>query len=519
LKRIIVQKDSYYDSVFLMLINRDVKEVEGVRDAVVSMGTQVNLELLSDMGLTNEEVDAATPNDLIIAVDAENEEAADSAVETARSLLKKKSSGAGGSAYQPTSLAAATEVMPDANLAVISVPGSFAAREARKALNAGLHVMLFSDNVPLEREVELKRLGQERGLLVMGPDCGTAIINGIPLCFANVVRRGNIGIIGASGTGLQEVTVQIDKLGGGVSQAVGTGGRDLKTEEVGGTTMLMALDGLIADADTEVIVVISKPPAESVAKKVISRLEKSGKPSVVHFIGLAGEKDRGDLHFASNLEETAGKSVALAQKGAFTPQGASDHDGQLNKIAARETERMAASQRYVRGLFTGGTLADEALIALHHRPGHIYSNNQTDKAFLLPDPHQSQGHTVVDLGDDVFTVGRPHPMIDPSIRNERIEAESQDPEVAVLLFDVVLGYAAHEDPAGMVVEAIEAAKQSAEARGGYLSAVCSVTGTARDPQGLEAQRRKLEQAGCVVMDSNYQAVEVTQRILEKVAQS
>lgn len=518
MKRIIVRKDSYYDSVFLMLINRDVKQLEGVNDAVVSMGTEVNRELLGDMGLSNEEVEAATPNDLIIAVDAQNEEAADKAVETARGLLNKKSSASGGRTYQPTSIDAATEVIPEANLAVISVPGAFAAREARKALNAGLHVMLFSDNVPLAQEVELKRIAKEKGLLVMGPDCGTAIINGVPLCFANVVSRGSIGVIGASGTGLQEVTVQIDKLGGGVSQAVGTGGRDLKTAEVGGTTMLMALEALVEDDKTEVIVVISKPPAESVAKQVIAALETSGKPSVVHFIGLSGEKDRGDLHFAANLEKAAGKAVALARREAYRPRSAAEVNQEIDAIVSRETQGMAASQKYVRGLFTGGTLADEAVIALHERPGKIYSNNQTDKSYLLPDPHHSQGHTVVDLGDDIFTVGRPHPMIDPSIRNERLEREVEDPEVAVLLFDVVLGYAAHEDPAGVIAHAVMAAKRRFAERGGYLAAVCSVTGTERDPQGLAAQRRKLEEAGCIVMDSNYQAVVVTQRILEKVAE-
>ena len=228
MKKILVQKDSYYDSVFLMLINKEVKQFEGVKDAVVSMGTEVNVELLKDMGLTNEEVENATANDLIIAVEAESEEVAEKAIEAAKELLnKKKSESAESDEYRPVSLDKAVEMLPDANLVVISVPGAFAAREVKKALNKNLHVMLFSDNVSLEDEIELKKLAEEKGLLMMGPDCGTAIINGKPLCFANVVKKGDIGLVAASGTGLQEVTCSIEKFGGGITQGIGTGGRDL----------------------------------------------------------------------------------------------------------------------------------------------------------------------------------------------------------------------------------------------------------------------------------------------------
>ncbi|NBC29746.1 MAG: FdrA family protein, partial [Spirochaetes bacterium] len=313
MKRIVVHKDSYYDSVFLMSINQDVKGVEGISEAVVAMGTEMNRDLLKDMGLSNEEVASSTPNDLIIAVEGKSEDAVIEAEEVAKKLLSKKSTPGEAEEYRPTSIEAARSVLPEANLSIISLPGEYAAREVRKSLMNGMHVMLFSDNVPLEQEIELKNLAKERGLLMMGPDCGTAIINGKPLCFANVVRQGNIGLVGASGTGLQEATCSIHKSGAGVSQAIGTGGRDLKNEKVGGTMMLMGIEALKNDDATKVIGVISKPPAESVAEKVISALKDTGKPCVVHFIGLEAREPEGNVHFAANLEECAGMTVALSR--------------------------------------------------------------------------------------------------------------------------------------------------------------------------------------------------------------
>src|SRR5580704_9603583 len=97
--------------------------------------------------------------------------------------------------------------------------------------------MIFSDNVPIAEEASLKHEARERGLMVMGPDCGTAIIGGVPLAFANAVPRGDIGIIGASGTGIQEVSTLIARAGRGVRHAIGTGGRDMHAE-VGGLTTL-----------------------------------------------------------------------------------------------------------------------------------------------------------------------------------------------------------------------------------------------------------------------------------------
>lgn len=532
MKKAIVKKDSYFDSVFLMLLSKELKERPGVRDATVAMGTPMNLELLGGEGYGRSELAGAGANDLVVAIECGSEAEMAEAVRSAEELLSRKAaprSGAGGAPAAPRSLSGALDQLPGANVAVISLPGAYAAREARKALDAGLHVMLFSDNVSLDDEISLKTYARSKGLLVMGPDCGTAIVNGVPLCFANVVRRGSVGVAAASGTGLQEVTCLLDRFGAGVSQAIGTGGRDLKNEKVGGLTMLTAIEGLAADPATKVLVVVSKPPARSVADKVIAALKDSGKPAVVHFIGLDGGggssgAGNGKLLFAENLEAAARMAAALAS-GATGDEAAARAkrvfdlgDAEIADLVARETSRMASSQKFIRGYFTGGTLADEAWLLLHKLTGAVYSNNQTDPAFVPPDPKKSIGHTVVDLGDDVFTVGRPHPMIDPSTRTERIDAERGDGQIAVMLLDVVLGYGSCADPAGALVPSVAAAKEAAAKRGGYLAAVASVTGTAGDYQGLELQKAKLEAAGIVVMPSNYQASVLAVKIMEKVGQ-
>lgn len=518
MKRIIVRKDSYYDSVFLMLISSDIKQMAGVTEAVVAMGTEMNLDLLSDMGLSGGELADATPNDLIIAVEAADKTTIEAAEGAVDGLLKKKASTSGGESYRPGSTAAAIEAAPDANLVIISLPGSYAAREARKALAAGKHVMMFSDNVSLEEEIELKSIARERGLLMMGPDCGTAIINGKPLCFANVVPRGPIGIVSASGTGLQEVSSLVARAGSGVSQAIGTGGRDLKSEKVGGSTTLAAIEALAADPETGVIAVISKPPAPAVAAKVLAALKDAGKPAVVHLIGHVheGAAVDGTLHFATNLEEVAGLAVALATDTSHKAAEFDASDAEIDAIIERETNSISSAQKYLRGYFTGGTLTDEAVFVLNETLGGIHSFDPADPAFKLADPHRSEKHTIVDLGEDVFTVGRPHPMIDPSIRTERMEKEAGDGSIAVVLLDCVIGYGSHPDPAGALVPAIGTMKEAAEKRGGYLAVIASVTGTDGDVQNLSAQRTALERAGVVVMPSNYQAAALARRMMARL---
>ena len=518
MRKTVVRKNSYYDSVFLMLISSRVKKLAGIVNVAVLMGTEMNVKLLQEMGFGGSPVDRATPNDLIIAVEAADEKSAAGAVEFAEKVMKEKESPTGETwQYRPGSLHAALQALPGANLVMISLPGVFAAREARRALENNLHVMLFSDHVSLQDEIELKQLAWGKGLLMMGPDCGTAIINGKPLCFANVVRRGNIGLVGASGSGIQEVCCNIDRLGGGISQAIGTGGRDLQSPEVGGIMTLMGIKALKNDSQTRVIVVLSKPPARDVAERVISTLREAGKPCVVHFVGLEGSGQEGNLWFAGNLEETSARALALAKGEEYKPRLFSISHSEVQEIVQKETSKMGKNQKYLRGLFVGGTLADEAMILFEKEGIQIFSNHQTRADLCLKDPRVSKRHTIVDLGDDAFTVGRPHPMIDPSIREERILKEMEDPEVAVLLLDMVLGYGAHADPAGAISESLLRAKEKAGKKGGHLAIVASVTGTAGDFQNLGEQRTKLERSGCLVMDSNAQASRLSLEIIRKVA--
>ena len=527
MKLIHVRKDTYVDSVFLMLLSKELKERSDIVDATVTMGTPMNLDLLKEQGYSLESLKNVTPADLIIALDCASEKTIDEALLAVDQMLSgKKKSGSistGGSGLpHAKTLDSALEALPDANLAIISVPGMYAAREVRKALAKELHVMLFSDHVSLEDEISLKKLAREKGLLVMGPDCGTAIIDGKPVCFANVVNRGPVGVVAAAGTGLQEVSCLIDRFGSGVSQGIGTGGRDLKNAQVGGTTMLMGIEALGSDPETKALLIISKPPAPEVAGKVVRALEKTGKPAVVHFIGLKTPMAAGPaIHFANNLEEASRWAVALAKGEEIDVQSLRNWPFDLSKaeidsLVEQETRRMSKTQKYIRGYYTGGTLTDEAWILLHELTGAVYSNNQTDPAFVLPNPRKSIGHTIIDLGDDVFTVGRPHPMIDPSTRTERIDAERDDQEIAVVLVDCVLGYGSHADPAGAMVPSIIKAKEAAEKRGGYLSVIGSVTGTPGDFQGFAAQVATLRSAGVIVMPSNYQASLLALKIMEKV---
>jgi len=516
-KKILVRENAYYDSVILMLAAKALKQRPGINEAVVAMGTEVNLGLLKEIGLLSGEVESAKPNDLVIAIEAETEEAAEEACRIAEEILKKKDHGGGEEGYCPVSLDGALKMFPEANLVVISVPGPYAGREARRALNKGLHVMIFSDHVPVEEEVELKEMALERGLLLMGPDCGTAILNGKPLCFANVVRRGHIGLVAASGSGLQEVCCCIDRMGGGISQAIGTGGRDLQERRVRGRMMLMGIEALKQDPETQVIVVLSKPPSEEVAATVLSKLKDAGKPCVVHFPGRKPSGTRGSVRFSGNMEEAAAMAVAFSKGEEYREGCGTLSEAEIARRVEAEVNPMASEQKYLRGLFAGGTLATEAVALFEQEGFRILSNVRKEPGIALQSPHRSERHAIVDMGDDVFTLGRPHPMIDPSLREERIAKEAADPETALLLLDVVLGYGAHEDPCGPLGESIGKAKAQVAGRGGYLSVIASITGTEKDFQNMAEQKKKLEAAGCLVMPSNYQAALTALHVMRKVS--
>lgn len=499
----------YRDSVSLMLLSSALGKLPGVEQVSVIMASPANLGLLRDAGLLKEKLEAG-PNDLLVAVQAKGAAALAGAIAEAERMLREEPrapSGNGAPApLVPRSIEMALGGQPATNLALISTPGDYAAAEAMKALRLGLNVMLFSDNVSVADEVALKTLARERGLLVMGPDCGTAIINGVPLAFANVVRRGVIGCVGASGTGLQQVTCLVDRLGQGISQAIGTGGHDLHAS-VGGITMLAGIEALGRDPQTKVIVLISKPPSPEVAKRVLAAASRVGKPVVVNFVGADPQSIAGrNLHAVKTLEDAAGAAVALAKGRKPAARRAS------GKAAAF---RLARGQQYVRGLYSGGTFCYEASLLLGEALGGVRSNAPVHACDAIEDPWRSRGHTVIDLGDDVFTRGRPHPMIDHRLRNERILKESADPEVAVILLDVVLGYGAHADPAAQMVPVIEAARARAAKKKRRVAFVGFVCGTPADPQGLARQEDALLKAGMLLAPSNAAAVRLAAAIAGK----
>jgi FdrA protein len=433
-EHVIVRRGAYYDSVTLMLVSRAASG-DG-RDVAVGMATPLNLALLADRGFAVE--DGLGPNDLVIAVRVGDEDAIEAAVAAVdRELAAKAPSSAPAERPAARSLAAAARRDPDLSVAFLSIPGEHVAHEAAAALEAGLHVFCFSDGVSLAVEAALKRRALERDLLFMGADCGTAILDGVGLGFANAVERGPVGIVGASGTGIQEVCCLLDAAGLGVSHAIGVGGRDLRAD-VGGLMLRRGLELLAADEDTEAIVAISKPPDPTVAAAIEEAAAAAGKPVVLGF----------DL----TLEAAAAR--AAEHVGAALP-------------AFPERLRRAPVRGDVRGLYSGGTLCGEAARIVGHG-------------------------TFTDFGDDEYTRGRAHPMIDPSLRLEHLAAAAEP----VVLLDVVLGYGAHSDPAGELAPVI------AELDRHVIVALC---GAAADPQGLEDQRAKLEEAGAVVTRSNAHA--------------
>jgi FdrA protein len=479
----LVLANTYRDSVELMRLAAELEARPGVRRAGLMMGTTANRAVLQEAGLLGPEAEAAGagPNDLIVAVSGEPS-ALQSALQAASDLLSGGTPRAGGDAHRdeppPRTIAEALSQTPDAALVMISTPGAYASAETAKALRRGLDVFLFSDNVPLEDEVALKALARRKGRLLMGPDCGTAIIDGIPIGFANAVRRGRIGIAGASGTGLQQVTVLIDRAGEGVSQAIGVGGRDLDAR-VGGAMMLSAIERLAADAATEVLVLLSKPPAPEVAQRVLAAATSTGKPVVVNFLGERSFQRVAGLVRVVTLEDAAAWAVALA-RGQDGPDESVMSPALLAE-AAQSAARLRSDQTRVEGLYSGGTLCKEASLLLDQ----------------IGVPHR-----LLDLGDDEFTVGRPHPMIDMRLRGEYIVRAAQDPSVGVLLLDVVLGYGSHSDPATELVAAVQAARRSA---GRGLAVIASVCGTAADPQGMDRQIDALRNAGVIVAPTNAQA--------------
>jgi FdrA protein len=482
--RVRLLKDAYVDSVLQMAATRAMREVEGVEWATAAMATPANVAVMEGEGF---DLAGAGANDCVLAARAGDDEAADAALAAGDAALGggagQKAATPGATARAPGSLEEAVAQLPGANLAIVSVPGDYAALEAHKALTAGLHVLLFSDNVPVEEEIELKERGSALGRLVMGPGAGTAVLGGCGLGFANAVRRGRVGVVAAAGTGAQEVMCLLDRWGSGVSAVIGVGGRDL-SEAVGGRMARVAVSALRQDPGTDVILLVSKPPSPEVARAVMA--EAGDKPLAAALIGLTEFIPvPSTVRLATTLEE--GVLLTLELAGKERPDlGA----GGLAEAVAAACGTLPEERRLVRGLYSGGTLCYEALVLLSGVLGPVHSNTPLRKGWDVPAPPGS--HVCLDLGEEEYTKGRPHPMIDPSIRLEYLAEEGRDPATAVVLLDVVIGYGANPDPAGAL------APVCAEVRAAGAQIVAYVLGTEADPQGLAAQQATLAEAGCLI---------------------
>ena len=518
----LIKKGEYYDSVSLMQVARKLRELPGIVDSAVVMGSGENKAILESAGLLINQFQSANDNDLLIAIAVKDTNSADKAIAEIDSLLKslKTIDENSASNIKPRTIAEAQKIIPDSNLALISIAGKYAGDEAMKALKNGLHVMMFSDNVPLEKEIELKKYAASKGLLMMGPDCGTAIINGVPLGFANAVKRGQIGIVAASGTGLQEASCIIANESEGISQAIGTGGRDI-SEPVGGIMFIEAIKALADDSDTKVLLLISKPPHPKVLSKIGTTLKNIAKPVVAVFLGADIEQlNSHDIIATPSLEQGALAAVALTRNGNLSDinKHIADRDSDLIKIAKSETSKFNHQQKYMRGLFSGGTFCYEAQVLLSEIITGVYSNAPWGDNHQLKSALLSEKHTLIDLGADEFTVGRLHPMIDYSLRNKRIIQEANDPETAVILLDLVLGYGVIENPLDEIVPAIKETQTIAKDNSRHLPIICSVTGTDSDPQNRKAIIQGLKDIDVMVMESNAATCKLAGFIIKELAQ-
>jgi len=482
-RRQLIRAGAYLDSVVLLELQRRLSAEPGVLRVAAVMATPANQEVLAEASLGNDETSAARPDDLVVVVEAVDDAGAAAALSRVDELLTQRRQVAATDA-RPRSLESALRLLPSAHWVLVSVPGAYAAEVAWSALGAGRHVFLFSDHVPLAEEVALKRAARQRGLLVLGPDCGTAVIAGTGLGFANRVKLGPVGIVAASGTGCQQLLALLDHAGVGVSNALGVGGRDLSAA-VGGRSTREALRRLDADPAVELIVLVSKPPADDVATDIREFAAALDTPVEIALLG-PGQPDL-----------TAAAERVLQRLGHAVPEwpvtgldrldhreGKLDHrEGKLDHPEGKLDHREQANRKgdLLQGLFVGGTLRDEAALIAGGE------------------------HPMVDFGADELTQGRAHPMIDPAIRLEHLSRVADDPRTGAVLLDVVLGHGAEPDPAAALAPVVRDVVTNG------VPVVVSCVGTTGDPQGLDAQRAALAEAGAEVHLSNARA---TRRALE-----
>lgn len=481
-------RGAYHDSAVLMQLQQALLAQNGVQEAGAVMATPANKILLREAGLHTEQMQTAQADDLLVVVKAESRPAAIRALNQVQDILVRQQSRAAGE-YRPKSLAYALNLRPAARWVLVSVPGEYAAAVARRALDLERNVFLYSDNVPLSEELDLKRQARKQNLIVMGPDCGTAMIEGIGLGFANRVRRGPVGLVGASGTGLQQMASLLHAYGTGVSQVFGCGGRDLSAD-IGGITTLQCLDRMESDPETLVRVLVSKPPDPQIAQRIMAHLASQHTPTIVLFLGQSPQPNP-----SFSPAQTVWQAHSLDHAAVLACSRLAWRNVPETRPAAGEPP-LPKGRKWLRGLFAGGTLASETAILLARHGLAVASHMDQDHAPAAPRVPAQEGHGIWDLGADEFTRGRLHPMQDNQLRIQHLLQAARHPETAIILFDLVLGYGAHADPATEFAQAIRSFQsEPADSRPQFLAVVI---GTDADPQGLARQTVILEEAGVQV---------------------
>ena len=491
MKKVVVKKNRYVDSVSLMGVSERVTAMQGIENAEAQMATCANQDVLKLLGY--ELPESVTPNDLVIAITADDESSYNAALKLAEDIIDRKNVD---SSKNYTDISQIDPEEDPYDLCQISLPGEYAAAEAKKALAKGMDLFIFSDNVSLEEELELKMLGKSLGKLVMGPDAGVALIGGVALAAGSIIRSGPIGIVAASGSGAQEVGCIIEKCGLGVSDIIGTGGRDLYPQ-IGGITMLEGIRRMEADPDTKVIVLVSKLANLGVMDKVLTVADNCEKPVVALFLGsdeslFAGHR----VHGTFSLEAAALKAVELA---GGDVSGFRYQDEELDALVHSCMAKLQPQQKYFRGLYCGGTFTEEALqyFAAHNQGVALNSNLKNAYSTQLADSEQSMGHTILDLGAEDFTAKAPHPVFDPSLRLKRLRQELEDPQVAVVLLDFITGPGVAYDPISAFAR--ECAKYP------NIIFISNICGSLEDPQNVVEKQKLLEKSGVIVTKSNYQS--------------
>ena len=496
----IVKKNFFRDSVQMMQFSQQLRDEQGVTDAAIVMATELNKNTLKNMDLLTEDGIAATENDTLISINCEDENSFNNATQKAEQLLVSTSIKAKN---EFTSLASALDSFSNANIASLSIPGQFVKEIATELLEKKLHLFVFSDHVSLDDEIYLKNLALEKNVLFMGPEAGTSILSGNVFGFGNRIRKGSVGIIGASGTGIQESTTLLDLFGEGISHAIGVGGRDLQ-KDVGGMMTMKSMEIFEDDPNTKAVLLVSKPVDDDVRNIIINKINNFSKKYYV--LCLIGDKenceDSTKIKFSKSIQTSVLKILQSLNGDIYkkTKDVVKNQVDDSIKLAESLSKDLNEEQKFVRGFFAGGTLCYESKILLEQIVGKVYSNLSSDDAYSITGDAPSKENTLIDFGEEQFTSARPHPIIDPLLRKNRILEEAHDPNVGVIIIDIICGINAAKNTMAFHAETIKKAIQIAKEKGRKLFVFTYICGTEKDVSENELQM--LRDSGAKIFTSN-----------------